>query len=162
MDIVQRLVAHLKETRTKVPTVTAATGIDGARIHKWIQGKAMPKHEDSILLEKYLKGEKLPNVEKRPTGEIDYQAKYIESLEKQIALLESKIKLEELANKAMSSLGELHQMVVATAINSKINRRLVEVWATGKKSNFAQEADKITHAVAKEYSEQGIQYLVDN
>lgn len=64
MDVVERLVKHLKVHKLKVPAVAESTGIEAARIHKWIQGKANPKHEDTLKLELYLKG----NLEEVPRG----------------------------------------------------------------------------------------------
>jgi transcriptional regulator with XRE-family HTH domain len=62
MTVSQRLKEFIEKNRMKVPDVATATGIDGAKIHKWIQGKANPKYEDTRKLELFLNGEKVPNV----------------------------------------------------------------------------------------------------
>lgn len=87
----------------------------------------------------------------RSTKEVDYQAKYIELLEKQC-------KDADTIKEVLINLDELQKMVVATAMNVKVNQRLIEVVSAqaGKKLNFGQEVSRIASDVSREFSEQGI------
>jgi transcriptional regulator with XRE-family HTH domain len=60
MTLIDRLKDLMRKSNMKVPAISNATGIDGSKIHKWLQGKANPKHADSLILEDFLKKEEVP------------------------------------------------------------------------------------------------------
>lgn len=104
MTVIERLRQYLEKTNTKVPVVEASTGIDAGRIHKWLQGKANPKHADTIKLEKFLKGDEVlprgtlnePEMQYKMNGsQSDYTAEYIQLLKDQLKTTQERLRFQE-------------------------------------------------------------------
>ena len=59
MTIIDRLQAHMKKEKIKLPKVAELTGIPYDRIYQWIKGKSSPKVEDTTILESFISGKSL-------------------------------------------------------------------------------------------------------
>jgi transcriptional regulator with XRE-family HTH domain len=62
-DLKIRLKEKMKAEKISFPRLAAALGIPKDRMYKWFQQDSKPKHEDVILIEKYLSGgmDKVPH-----------------------------------------------------------------------------------------------------
>lgn len=66
MQVIDQLKQYLSNEGLSVLKVSEKTGISAYKIYKWLSGKARPKHEDSVKIEKWLKDclEEVPNQKK--------------------------------------------------------------------------------------------------
>lgn len=137
MTVIERLKHFLDKNNMKVPTVADGTGIPATNIHKWLQGRANPKYEDTVKLEKFLNGEKVPEAAKaKDTSDTSISG----ISERYLTLLEETVKEKKEAARGLETrlnVIEQNQKVILSKLEMLVAG--VPEPLTSKASKFEQE-----------------------
>lgn len=108
MQIIDELRDRIAKKRLSVLKVANETGISAYKMYKWLDGKAQPKHDDVVILEKWLRN-KMEKVLSEETGKIKDPPK-----PNQIAVVLAKEDLDALTDiviKNAATLSDVHYML---------------------------------------------------
>lgn len=131
MQTIDRIRDEIAKRGVSVLKVSNETGISAYKIYKWLGGKAKPKHEDTVILEKWLRN-KLEKVPRETDAAVTEQAiatttqdaeiikgvSYEELNRKYLALLEKVAKAD---------LSDVKEKLEEIGIGIEQNRKLLQV-----------------------------------
>lgn len=127
-----RIKDEMKRRGVKVPQLEKETGIPKDRMYKWFQTDNIPKYEDAIILEKWIKGKEVPEVGTRNTDpDIPGQAMPIlaknsnnsEKLDTLLLFMQQQSRELKGLNHKLSELEQ--QNIVSAAIQTRFQEYLV-------------------------------------